>query len=124
MVLICISLMGFPGGSVGKESTCNSRDTRKHIFPGLGRSPGEANSNPVLGNPMDREAWRATFHVVTRVRHDSMTKPPPPHIYMYICQYNTVLIIIINSEIRKYNFSHFVSLILSLLQISSFSSST
>ena len=33
-------------------------------IPGLGRSPGEGSGNPLqysrLGNPMDREAWRAT----------------------------------------------------------------
>ena len=27
---------------------------------------------------MDRGAWQATFHGVTRVRHDLVTKPPPP----------------------------------------------
>ena len=46
--------------------------------PGLGRSPGEGNGNPLqyfcLGNPMDRGAWLATIHGVTRVRHDSATK--------------------------------------------------
>ena len=31
----------------------------------------------LLENPMDREAWRATVHRVTRVRHDLATKPPP-----------------------------------------------
>ena len=34
------------------------------LIPGLGRSPGEGNGNPLqyscLGNPMDRGAWRAT----------------------------------------------------------------
>ena len=34
--------------------------------PGLGRSPGEGNGNPLLysclGNPMDRGAWQATVH--------------------------------------------------------------
>ena len=38
--------------------------------PGLGRSPGEGNGNPVqyscLGNPMDRGAWLATVHRVTK----------------------------------------------------------
>ena len=29
----------FPGGSAGKESTCNARDLS--LIPGLGRSPGE-----------------------------------------------------------------------------------
>ena len=31
-----------------------------------------------LGNPLDRGAWQATVHGVTRVGHDSATKPPPP----------------------------------------------
>ena len=37
---------------------------------GLARSPGEGNGNPLqyscLGNPMDRGAWRATVHGVTK----------------------------------------------------------
>ena len=46
-----------------------------HI-PGLGRSPGEGNGNPLqyscLKNPVDRGAWQATVHGVVsqRVRHD------------------------------------------------------
>ena len=36
-----LSISGFPGGSVGKESTCNAGDTRDMgSFPGLGRYPG------------------------------------------------------------------------------------
>ena len=39
-------------------------------IPGLGRSPGEKNGNPLqhscLENPMDRGAWRATVHGVTK----------------------------------------------------------
>ena len=42
----------------------------------------EGNGNPLqyscLENPMDREAWQATIHGVSRVRHDLVTKPPPP----------------------------------------------
>ena len=38
--------------------------------PGLGRSPGGGNGNPhqycCLGNPMDRGAWLATVHGVTK----------------------------------------------------------
>ena len=37
--------MGFPGGSDGKESTCQSRDMG--LIPWLGRSPGEGNGNPL-----------------------------------------------------------------------------
>ena len=39
-------------------------------IPGLGRSPGEGNGNPLQyscqGNPMDRGAWWATFHGVAK----------------------------------------------------------
>ena len=46
----------------------------------LGRSPGEGNGNPLqysfLGNPMDRGAWQATVHGITRVGYDFGTKRP------------------------------------------------
>jgi len=46
----------------GKRSACNAGDPG--LIPGLGRSPGEGNGNPLqypcLENPMDRGAWRAT----------------------------------------------------------------
>ena len=55
--------MGFPGGSHGKESTCNARDTG--LIPGLGRSPEEGNGySPqyaCLENSMDKGAWQATI---------------------------------------------------------------
>ena len=39
-------------------------------IPGLGRSPGEGNGNPLqysyLENPMDRGSWQATIHGVTK----------------------------------------------------------
>ena len=66
----------YPRCSVGKESTCNTGDLGS--VPGLGRSPGEGNGNPLqyssLGNPMDRRAWQATVHGVSRVRHNLATK--------------------------------------------------
>ena len=37
--------VGFPGGLDGKESACNDRD--QGSVPGLGRSPGEGNGNPL-----------------------------------------------------------------------------
>ena len=37
--------LGFPGGSDGKESTCNARDLGS--IPGWRRSPGERNSDPL-----------------------------------------------------------------------------
>ena len=72
---------GFPGGSVRKESACNAGDLG--LIPGLGRSPGEGHGNSLqysyLESPMDRGAWQATVHGVTRVGHDLVTKPPTPH---------------------------------------------
>ena len=58
----------FPGGSHVKESVCNVGDPGS--IPGLGRSPGEGNGNPLqyscLENPMDRGAWQATVHAVAK----------------------------------------------------------
>ena len=49
----------FPGGSDGKASAYNAGDLGS--IPGLGRSPGEGNGNPLqsscLENPMDGGAW-------------------------------------------------------------------
>ena len=63
--------MGFPGGSVVKNPPANTGDARDvDSIPGLGRSPGEGNGNPLqnscLGNPMDRELWQATVHGVSK----------------------------------------------------------
>ena len=59
---------GFPGGSEVKASACNAGDPGS--IPGLGRSPGEGNGNPLqyscLENPMDRESWWATVHGVAK----------------------------------------------------------
>ena len=51
--------MDFPDGSDGKPSADNAGDPAS--IPGLGRSPGEGNGNPLqyscLENPIDRRAW-------------------------------------------------------------------
>ena len=62
----------------GKESACNAGDTRDtSLILGSGRYPGEGNGYLLqyscLGNPMDRGAWWATVHRVTRIRHDLAT---------------------------------------------------
>ena len=68
--------MEFPSSSVGKESACSAGDLGSISV--LGRSPGEGNGNPLqyscLENPMDRGAWWATVHGVTRVGHYLVTK--------------------------------------------------
>ena len=67
----------FPHHSVGKESVCSAGDPGS--ISGSGRSPGEGNSNPLqyscLENPMDRGAWQATVHGVTRVGCNLSTSP-------------------------------------------------
>ena len=65
------TIQGLPQGLNGKESTCNAGDVGDTgLIPGLGRSPGEANGNPLqysgLGNPMDRGTWQATAHGVAK----------------------------------------------------------
>ena len=62
----------FPGGSEVKASARNAGELGS--IPGLGRSPGEGNGNPLqyscLENPMDGGAWWATVHGVAKVGHD------------------------------------------------------
>ena len=55
-------------GANGKASGCNPGDMDS--IPGSGRSPGGENGNPLqysfLENPLDRGAWWATVHMVTK----------------------------------------------------------
>ena len=78
----------FPCSSVSKESACNAGDPGSIHW--LGRSPGEGNGNPLqyscLENPMHRGAWQAIGHGVTRVRHDLVTKSPPPQLSICLQQ--------------------------------------
>ena len=69
-VLSCqeLTLIGFPGGSDGKEPAYNVGDPGS--IPGLGRSLREGNDNPLwyscLENPMDRGTWWAIVHGVAK----------------------------------------------------------
>ena len=69
------AVVGFPGGSDGKESACIAGDLC--LTPGLGRSPGEGNGNPLqyscLENSKDRGAWWVTVHGFTE---SDMTEQP------------------------------------------------
>ena len=61
-----IRVGGFPG-----STSANSRDIRDvGSIPGLGISPGRGPGNPLqyscLESPMDRGAWKATVHRVTK----------------------------------------------------------
>ena len=77
--LTCVNLIqhcysiDFPDDSVGKKYACNAGDTGDTgSIPGSGRSPGGGNGNLLqyscLENPMDRGAWQATVHRVSKSR--------------------------------------------------------
>ena len=63
-----MAYVGFPASSMVKNLPANAGDVG--LIPGSRRSPGEGNGNllqyPCLGNPMDRGAWWATVHGVTK----------------------------------------------------------
>ena len=75
-------MLGFLGGSDGKESACNSGDLG--LIPGLGRFLGEGNSHPFqcfgLKNSMNRGTWQAIVHGVakswTQLSNFPFTKMP------------------------------------------------
>ena len=65
-----MNLKGFPSSPNGKESIFAGEARDESSIPGLGRSSGVGNGNPLqyscLGNPLDREAWQATVHGVAK----------------------------------------------------------
>ena len=50
-------------------------ETLEIKFPGGGN--GNAPQYSCMESPMDRGAWQATVHGITKVGHDLVTKPPP-----------------------------------------------
>ena len=74
-------VLGFPGGSEGKESACNAGDPG--LIPRSGRSPGEGHGNPLqyssLENLMDRGAGRLQSTGWERVRHNGVTNTSTFH---------------------------------------------
>ena len=103
--------LSFPGSSDGKVSACNAGDPGS--IPGLGRSPGVGNGNPLqyssLENPTDGGAWQATVHgvaksqtrlsdftfytiyiIVERITYPSPPRHPPPYPYnLGMCYQNS-----------------------------------
>ena len=72
---------GFLGGSGVKDLPANAGNNRgMGLIPGSGRSPGVRNGNALqyscLGNPMDRGAWWAAVHGVTKSRTQLTTHAP------------------------------------------------
>ena len=75
-----IQRSAFPGSSVDEEPACNAGDTRDTgSIPGSGRSPEEGHGKPLqyscLENFMDRGAWWATVHGVTKSWTQQSTHP-------------------------------------------------
>ena len=71
--------LGFLGSTVVRNLSASTGETEDaRSIPGLGRSPGEGNGNPLqyfcLENPMDWEAWWATVIDSQRVRHHWVTE--------------------------------------------------
>ena len=74
-IYIYTYVWGFPGGASGRKPAANANAGEVRnvgSIPGLGRSHGEENGNPLqysfLENPMDRGAWLAIVHRVAKSR--------------------------------------------------------
>ena len=68
MIMIGYKTLGFPGGSVVKNTPASVGDVL--LISGSGRFPGKGNGNPLkyscLGNPMDRGVGRGAVHGVAK----------------------------------------------------------
>ena len=68
---IYLEMWGFPGDSMVKNLPAKAVDAKDvGLIPGSGKFPGKGNGNPLqdslLENPVDRGAWQATVHGVTK----------------------------------------------------------
>ena len=94
--------------SVGKGSACNEGNRVRLL--GWEDHPGEVNDTPLqyscLENPMDRGAWQATVHGVTRVGHDLAAKLLLLHVCVCVCVY--IYIYIYTHIYFKFHFSIFL----------------
>ena len=80
---------------------------------------GEGNGNPLqyscLENPMDRGAWQATVPGVTRVRHDLVTKlPPPPYTSLDFVGSLPLLLFLLHLSSSFFTFLFLLLMIISL----------
>ena len=77
------------------------------LIPGLERSPGEGNGTPLqyyfLGNPMDRGAWQATLHAVSKSRNDLASKHPTVFILLFYLLKKIILakVLLMNQDINQ-----------------------
>ena len=83
--------MGFPGSSAAKNLPANAGDAGDTgLIPGLGKSPGEGNGNPLqyfcMENSMDRGVWRVTVYGVAKRQTWLSTHT---HIYIPLYMYHS-----------------------------------
>ena len=94
----------FPGGSVVKNSPANAGDTGS--IPVSGRSAGEGNDNTLQYSCLNREAWQATVHRVTK-RHirlkwltlsdlQSLFKSFLPHLAQHLSDFSQESVCVLN----------------------------
>ena len=88
-LILPLTTLGFPGGTCGKEPSCQCRRWRDTgSIPGSGRSPGGWHGNPLLysclENPMDRGARQAMVHGV--VKSQTRLKRLDMHTCSFLCQ--------------------------------------
>ena len=108
--------MGIPNGSSSKESAWNAGNMGDEAsIPGLGRFPGERNSNPLqyscLENPMDRGAWWATVQSTAKSRTQlsdwacSGSLAPEMEWFLTRCKLDGLVVL---SEMVIQSFHHYV----------------
>ena len=72
-------LFGFPGSSEGKESSCNARDLS--LIPGLGRSPGEGNGNPLQNSCLENSHGQRSLAGYSPWGHKELDTTEQLHYY-------------------------------------------
>ena len=63
-----ITIVGFPGGSIGEESGCNAEDLGS--IPGLGISPGGGHGHPLQYSCLENPHGPRSLAGLQRVGHD------------------------------------------------------
>ena len=96
---------GFPDGTVVNNPPANARHAG--LIPGLGRSPGGRNGNPLqysfLESPMDRGTWQAAVHGVTKSR-TWLSNCPHIHLSIYLFIFHLPSLLLLNFHcIKLYN---------------------
>ena len=88
--------MGFPGGSVVKKKKSSYKVGDLSSIPGLGRSSGEGNGNPLkyscLKNPRDRGVWWAKINVVAESDTTSVTAQQQQQLFTVITLFSCLFI--------------------------------